>query len=177
MGDRARVTVERIEPSRQLGPQASRIDARVAVSESMPYCHDAREIVRESRVDEGVACQQFEALSVGRGNAPPFVGDNVKCHVDRLLDRDEQAHGKRVLAVDLRPQQLGRRGSATADTLDVLAKHAKLVQHEAGVRHAVGEEPVGNASSLWRKRAAAVPNADTKSACSRAAAATNRENS
>jgi hypothetical protein len=52
----------------------------------MPYCHEAREIVRESLVDEGVACQQLEALGIGRGNAPSFVGDNVKCHVDRLLD-------------------------------------------------------------------------------------------
>src|SRR6266540_1608381 len=56
------IAIERSEPCRQFRPQPIRIDARVAVSESVPHPDDAREVVGEFRVDHGMLRQELEAL-------------------------------------------------------------------------------------------------------------------
>jgi hypothetical protein len=70
----------------------------------VPHRHDAGKLAGQRGLDDRVPREQLEPLGAGCRHPPALVGGDVEGHVDRLLDRDEQAHGQRVLAIGVLAQ-------------------------------------------------------------------------
>jgi len=77
-----------------------------------PWARRFRRVARfcqrgsKSGIDDPMACQYPEAVGVRRGPPPAFVGRHVQGYVQRILNRDQQAHSDGVLSIRVQFERL-----------------------------------------------------------------------
>src|SRR5260221_11513763 len=100
-----RKAIERLQPYGELGPEPSSIYRRVAAGQAIAKRRDARHRARQVARNHAVLREQLEAMRVGNRHPPSFIGGNVKRDIESFLYRDQQAHGQRILKVQIVPER------------------------------------------------------------------------